>query len=752
LDSAAADSVILTTSTLNSDAGYYLRVQQVEDLFGNAITHAIAPVLPARLALYLKGDSGVTVDATGSLVVDWADQTTNRNNAVQYFNGPTSRPASHGTVNGVPALTFNSGNTNYLEVASRPSVAITGNMSVYVVGTLADLNAPRQFLGKTRMNIPAPYDYYVRPDRSQISLFRGNGTANGAAHGLMPSGGAPHVFSAVMEGANVNHYLDGLSNGSGVISTTIGDSGTPLMIGTRHALDQFMNGEMAEVLIFGSALSKAERLAVDNYLGFKYFPFSILQQPNHVVTTEGLTATFSVSASQGSAHFEYQWQAGGMNIDGATNASYTTPPLSLADNGQQLRVLITIPGVSTNFSSLASLTVSADNEPPAVTAVGRPIWSENSIIVTFSEDVNPFTAASAANYTLDNGASVLAATMGDAPNKVVLTTTPLVPGLAYSVTVRNVQDNFNNTISTVSIPSGVYPPAMALWLKADAGVIPDGSGYVSQWNDQSGNDNNFVAGIPPLLVNNEINGLPVLRFDGLSTYMYAASSPSLAITDDMAIIAVVNFSSLTSGGTRGMIVSKTSLNQPAPYDYYVRSSAVQFYRGNGSVNGLSAGASVPSIGVPHVLNVVMQGTTVTHRLDGRPNGGGVLSTTIADAGNPVFIGSRQDNVNHLDGDLAELIILNGSLSSNDLVSIENYLGAKYNLVIGDMPSLSIAKAGANLLLSWPTPTASFALESAPDLSGAGWSLVTNEISSANGVSSVTLSPTGAEQFFRLRKE
>jgi hypothetical protein len=64
--------------------------------------------------------------------------------------------------------------------------------------------------------------------------------------------------------------------------------------------------------------------------------------------------------------------------------------------------------------------------------------------------------------------------------------------------------------STCQIPSD----SLALWLKADDGVVTNGN--VTQWNDNSGNGRDAVAmlGTYPTLVNNELCGQPVIRFNG----------------------------------------------------------------------------------------------------------------------------------------------------------------------------------------------------------------------------------------------
>ncbi len=762
-----SNQVILTTASLSTNTANYLTIQNVQDLFGNTIVTTNVLVLPANMSLWLRADVAVVTDINGN-VVEWLDQTANANNATQYGGGPTARPTPlSGQINGEPALSFNAANTNYLQIASSPSVALTADMTIYAVANFSDYNSPRELVGKTKVNIPAPYDYYVQSAASGAHLYRGNGSTYGQFTATSaPSVGQPHVLAVTMAGTNITHYLDGAAAGSGILNNSfnvanITDAGTPLGIGSRNDLAQLMNGDIAEVMIFSDAVSPNDRTNIDNYLGAKYFPLTISQQPAPVTTNQGVAATFSVAASQGSAHLTYQWQEATTNnptptnIPNATHASYTTGLLLPGDNGDTFDVQIIVPGLSTNLSNPATLTV--NEAPPTVVSAGTAIWSQSVIVVIFSEAVNPATATNPNNYSLSPSGSVLSAVMGDAPNKVVLTTSPLTPGTAYSLTVQNVMDLFGNTIVTASSQIGLYPTTLALWLEGSQGVTGDGNGYASEWADQSGNANNLTQPngdlYAPLLVTNAINGLPALQFDGTNDYMYANESSSLAITGDMSVFAVMNISSLNNSvSNASTIVSKANNNIADPYDYYVSLGTVKLYRGNGTTYGVVNSTQSPSTGVGHVLDMTMQGTTVTHRLDGSPNGSGTLSTAITDNGSYFFIGSRVNAQNYLNGQLAELIVLGAAADSNDTASIEGYLAGKYGILLGSAPTLAVAQSAGNVVLSWPTPNLAFTLEATPTLSPSAWTAVTNAVVSSGTNSTVTLPAAGTEMFYRLQEQ
>jgi hypothetical protein len=500
---------------------------------------------------------------------------------------------------------------------------------------------------------------------------------NAALYGTLQACGpaANGVVQAILNGVETNIVLgatpaedissfaitSGLQAGSNTLELTLVSTGSG---GGANGINVNING-------IGYALTNAP--VINN-------------QPSADVVNYGGSAQFSVVAL-GAPPLSYQWYSNGVSVAGATGSALSFVATNFnnqeAVNGQfnaNYQVVISnYEGAVT--SSLAQLTIDAGM---TVLSAGQPIWNQtNDIVVLYSGAVDPVTASEAGNYTLNN-ATVDSASLV-APNEVALTTSDLTPGNSYTLTVQGVEDSIGVAISPTNLVVGIYPATTVLWVRADTGVTTDAGG-VNQWNDLSGNGNNLYqqSGPPfePQLATNSYINKPVIRFTGTNeTYMAAYPSSSLAVTGDMSIFAVVEFANL-AGGTNGMIVSKTESNIPAPYDYYAGSTTVSFFRGNGTIDAAVDSYTVPEIGAPHLLDVIMQGTLVTHRLDANTNGDGVLSTTIADQGHDLYIGMREDGHNRLTGDLAELILIGSALSTNDLASMENYLVTRYNLPTG----------------------------------------------------------------------
>lgn len=95
-------------------------------------------------------------------------------------------------------------------------------------------------------------------------------------------------------------------------------------------------------------------------------PPVITQQPVNATITAGQTAVFSVTATGTALTYQWQSQAPGgssfANIPGATQSTYTTPILQVADSGTQFRCVVSNAGDPLN-SSAATVTVQAPAAP-----------------------------------------------------------------------------------------------------------------------------------------------------------------------------------------------------------------------------------------------------------------------------------------------------------------------------------------------------------------------------------------------------
>ncbi|HZR18234.1 MAG TPA: lamin tail domain-containing protein, partial [Verrucomicrobiae bacterium] len=187
-----------------------------------------------------------------------------------------------------------------------------------------------------------------------------------------------------------------------------------------------------------------------NYLSQANALVRITQQPTNASVNDARSATFTVSAvstSKTTACTNYQWQVNGVDIPGATSASYTTPPVYETNSGTVYRALVIIPGAS-QFSSNAVLTVTRDLQPPSVVQVLN--LGLNTVELVFSEPIELQSATNLANYAFTNGVPILGAALDASQLTVTLTTARLAYGSNYSLIINGVIDQafIPNTIPT----------------------------------------------------------------------------------------------------------------------------------------------------------------------------------------------------------------------------------------------------------------------------------------------------------------
>jgi hypothetical protein len=219
----------------------------------------------------------------------------------------------------------------------------------------------------------------------------------------------------------------------------------PLVAGQQYYLEALMKeGEGGDNLDVawqkpGDAdpADGAPPIAGTNLMIYGLFPPAFSIQPANVTATEGGTAVFTVQLSNPFGA-SYQWLRNGTNLPGATASAYALNPVHLADHGStfQCRAANAI-GASNSFT--ATLTVTADTARPTIASVQN--FGDNTLVTAgFSEPLDPVSAAAAANYSVNNGVTVLGATLLADGSTVVLKTTALAWNTTYTITVNNVKD------------------------------------------------------------------------------------------------------------------------------------------------------------------------------------------------------------------------------------------------------------------------------------------------------------------------
>ena len=604
------------------------------------------------LAVWLRADAGVTTNASGG-VTQWADQSTNANNAAQITDAAAPL-LINGALSGRPVLRFDGGD-DFLNVPDADSISFTGDMTTLFVVKIDDFDFFRAIWGKTAGgggNLPAPTDLYVPQGANFMRAFRGDGTFNNLT--AVDSGPLRAdtylVLGLGVEGSTLTHYLNNQASGSGTVTLNTADGNTDLKIGTRQDGFTRLKGDIAELLIYSRALSTTERSNAFNYLQVKY----------------GLTNLApSVTLSSTPA---------GPNVNVGDTVRLDANPVDLDGTIARVEFL--------------------GNGAPVGTATAPPY----SVNVTMdSAGTVTFTARAVDNKD-GSGTS----------NPVILTSGPAGP---------------------TSLP---VTDGLQLWLDASVGTSLGAGNTVVQWGDQSGNANNALQineAMAPTLVPSAISGMPVVRFDGVDDFLDVADSDSLSITGDISTFYVIRF---TDFATFRSVWGKTLQNQPGPTDIYAfpPTGLPTMWRGNGTSGAQVVAARPYPAGTFILAGIQQAGIAVAHYLGGSPNGSGNNLAAIADAGTSLKIGTRDDGVTRMKGDMAELLIYDRALSISERVAVQRYLVERYVL-----PSIFTAvNANPTVAVTGPTGV----------LQAPGTVMVTVEANDADGsVAMVRIFANGA---------
>jgi hypothetical protein len=217
----------------------------------------------------------------------------------------------------------------------------------------------------------------------------------------------------------------------------------------------------------------------------------ITTQPADQSVLAGATATFTVAAT-GTAPLDYQWQENGAAINGATSASYTTPPMNVADNNAQFQVVVSNTAGSVT-SRTAVVTVGADPVPPNVTSqpastsvtagqsASFSVVASGTAPLGFQWQKNnaPINGATSASYTTppttssDNGATFRAVVTNTAgsvtssPATLTVNTAAVAPSISTQPASTSVTAGQSASFSVVATGTA---PLSYQWQKNNAPI------------------------------------------------------------------------------------------------------------------------------------------------------------------------------------------------------------------------------------------------------------------------------------------
>jgi Concanavalin A-like lectin/glucanases superfamily len=158
-------------------------------------------------------------------------------------------------------IRFNGTQSLYLDIFAQPTT-----FTVFVVGKNSMPSESFSMILGPGGNAP---NNQLRWENGSQALFVGTGNNLPIITSSLGNTRIYHALSASYNGAVMNVYRDGNAVSSHPFTTT--GPWTLASVGSWYS-SYYMQGDLAEVVIYDRALSESERASVNAYLRSKYFP------------------------------------------------------------------------------------------------------------------------------------------------------------------------------------------------------------------------------------------------------------------------------------------------------------------------------------------------------------------------------------------------------------------------------------------------------------------------------------------------
>lgn len=216
-----------------------------------------------------------------------------------------------------------------------------------------------------------------------------------------------------------------------------------------------------------------------------------------------------------------------------------------------------------------------------------------------------------------------------------------------------------------------YISDLIAWFDAsDESTITDaGGGAVSAWNDKSGNGNNLSQGTGanrPTYNVRQLNGLETVDFDGTADFMTTAAYAGGDLTQPSTIF----------------LVGKRDVNTADNYYYDGITSTKRHAHlvSAGNLYQTFAGAGLTGSAVAttaEYLTTIFDGASTVSYLNGVSDITGVEGSQVMDG---LTVGAAYaGGFGFLDGYVAEIIVYNKALTSDEISDVETYITDKWGL-------------------------------------------------------------------------
>ena len=259
------------------------------------------------------------------------------------------------------------------------------------------------------------------------------------------------------------------------------------------------------------------------------------------------------------------------------------------------------------------------------------------------------------------------------------------PGSGTPLSITNI------SISNLQSPAAFLPTQIAgcaVWLDAaDTTTQVLSVANITQWNDKSGNNNNFTTTSGTITVGADGAYPNVVIFPNSLTYMTSASSVTFTTTSSVFIVAKVT--NVVGGAAAQMLFTGISINGQ---DYSIRYNSSGLFGGGTSTTDIGTSSTYYTTGTPGVTGSLGAYQSY-HIVDTVFSAGGTSQFTLSSP----FQSNR-----YWYGTVAEVIVYTSALKPVQRQQVEGYLAWKWGIQ-ANLPSTQSYKSIAprSTLLSTP---------------------------------------------------
>lgn len=666
-------------------------------------------------------------------VTTWADVSGYGNNASQ--PGPNNKPNLFtNTLNGFPVVKFNgtteslSGNLAKILDAPVTLIAVgyfntdqTASESDYLF-SVGSVNTEGKMFGIERNRIEDS-DGDFSNDQNKFFSYDGNVKRLGPVINKEEW----KIFTQNLNTSAPRHelYIDGSPQVVADYPTSLFDSGTKFSVGIWSddpgAGETYLDGFVAEIIMFTKVLSETERNIVESYLSAKYdIPIDVSSDkylgdatPNFDLDVIGIGGS---SADVNNRVLKAK--SNGLTLEQSTN--FTDGDYLMAGHSTKTNTINTTDLNDNNTGGGAGVTLESRWERQWWMDVTDP-GNNNTIDITFD-----MSEAGFGNSLFNNNESdfklIYRSTNSFGDNWTISSQVPTFSGdriIFFSVdinaiggdgyyTIGNVNST-NNSIGTTPAAVGSDGPGgvgsrdgtsnLKLWLdgteiagdQADPVItLPDKSGY---GNDASADDSGVLPNPIPTLSTGFANGKNSVFFNGNNALMTGVITGGLSAP--ATIVAVPIFANLNQGAGNDYVISIGASAAQNDHTSISRrngsgSDENKYYAYDGLAPASASGVHLSGVGET-VAGLTWTVITQTQKqgatrhaafIDGTPftvsDFNGDLSTNgDYSLGNSVLGGQG------FRGGLAEVVAFDKILNAAEMNILHSYLGAKYEISVAN---------------------------------------------------------------------